>query len=186
PVHDLGCTMKAIRRDVAQEIHLYGEMHRFIPILGHWRGARCVEIVARHHPRQYGKSKYGISRTLRVLLDLVTIKFLIQYLRSPMRLFGSAGLACAGVGLLSAASTIWMKLVHELDMTGNPLLLLSVFSMMAAVQLIGMGMLGELGARIYYESQSEFPYAVRSTLNFSQSINSSGELGPTLPLRKVA
>lgn len=186
PVHDLGCTMKAIRRGVAQEIHLYGEMHRFIPILGHWRGARCVEVVAHHHPRRFGKSKYGISRTLRVLLDLVTIKFLIRYLGSPMRLFGSAGLACGLVGACAAAGTIGMKLFHGVDMTGNPLLLLTAFSMMAAVQLIGMGMLGELGARIYYESQATFPYAVRNKMNFDLPLAAPPGAQNIQTLRKAA
>jgi len=166
PVRDLGCTLKAIRREIAQEIPLYGEMHRFIPILGHWRGARCVEVVIRHHPRRWGKSKYGISRVLRVILDSITIKFLIRYLGSPMRLFGSAGLACGTLGFLSAAATIFMKLSQGIDMTGNPLLLLSVLSVMVGVQLFLMGMLGELGARIYYESQNKFPYAIRRKTNF--------------------
>ena len=103
PVHDLGCTLKAIRREIAQEIELYGEMHRFIPILARDRGAKCTEMVTKHHPRRFGQSKYGISRTLRVLLDLLTVKYLIQYLPSPMRLFGMGGLACCLVGMLSGA-----------------------------------------------------------------------------------
>ena len=88
PIHDLGCTLKAIRREIAQELELYGEMHRFIPILAHQRGARCVEVVTRHHARQFGTSKYGISRTFRVLLDLITVKYLLDYVASPMQLFG--------------------------------------------------------------------------------------------------
>lgn len=166
PVHDLGCTLKVIRREIAQELELYGEMHRFIPILAHWRGARCAEVVTRHHPRRAGESKYGLSRTLRVLLDLITVKYMIQYLTSPMKLFGLVGLAALAIGVLSGLTTLVMKLAYGVDMTGNPLLLLSTFSSLAAVQFIILGMLGELGARTYFESQRKRPYAIRATLNF--------------------
>ncbi|HVW36398.1 MAG TPA: glycosyltransferase family 2 protein, partial [Pirellulales bacterium] len=122
PVHDLGCTLKAMRREIAHDLQLYGEMHRFIPILAHWRGARCAEVVTRHHPRKFGQSKYGISRTFRVILDLITVKYMIQYLTSPMKLFGGMGLASFGLGALSGAATVGMKLAGGVDMTGNPLL----------------------------------------------------------------
>ncbi|MEO1995857.1 MAG: glycosyltransferase family 2 protein [Planctomycetaceae bacterium] len=168
PVHDLGCTLKAIRREIAQELPLYGEMHRFIPILAGWRGAKCVEVVARHHPRRFGTTKYGISRTLRVILDLITVKYLIRYLQSPMKLFGSVGFLCGGVGLVSGAATVWMKLAGGIDMTGNPLLLLAALSLMVGVQFLALGMLGELGARIYYGSHEREPYAVRETINFDE------------------
>ena len=106
PVHDLGCTLKAMRREIAQDLQLYGEMHRFIPILAHWRGARCAEIVTRHHPRRFGQSKYGISRTTRVLLDLITVKYMTQYLTSPMKLFGKMGLLSVAVGILAGIAAI--------------------------------------------------------------------------------
>jgi len=170
-VHDLGCTLKAVRREVAQELELYGEMHRFIPILGHWRGARCAEVVTRHHPRRFGVSKYGLSRIVRVLLDLITVKYVIRYLVSPMRLFGAVGLCCGTVGLLSGAATIYMKLFTHIDMTGNPLLLLSVFSTLLGVQFFGMGMLGELGARIYYQVRQQRPYAVRRSVNLNTEVD---------------
>jgi glycosyltransferase involved in cell wall biosynthesis len=166
PVHDLGCSLKAIRRDVAQELRLYGEMHRFIPILAHWRGAKCAEVVTRHRPREFGQSKYGISRTLRVLFDLITVKYLTRYLISPMKLFGSVGLVCGVVGLVAGAATIGMKLMQGADMTGNPLLLLAAVSTMLALQFLGMGMLGELGVRIFYEFEQNQPYAIRRTRNF--------------------
>jgi len=166
PVHDLGCTLKAIRREVAQELSLFGEMHRFIPILAHWRGARCIEVETKHHPRKYGTSKYGLSRTIRVILDLITVKYLIRYLVSPMKLFGAIGLTCGFVGSITGLVTIWMKLFGQVDMTGNPLLLLCVFSIMLGVQFFGMGMLGELGARIYYQQKNFQPYAVRHKVNF--------------------
>lgn len=164
PVHDLGCTMKAVRTEIAREIPLYGEMHRFIPILAHWRGARCLEVPVRHHARRFGTSKYGIGRTHRVLMDLITVTYLIRYLASPMKLFGSLGLLCGAVGCLALAATVGMKLFSGSDMTGNPLLLLTVFSGMVAMQFFVLGMLGELGARIYYESQGKFPYGVRRTI----------------------
>ncbi len=99
PVHDLGCTLKAVKTNVARELELYGEMHRFIPILAHWRGAKCIEVVTKHHARKFGESKYGISRVFKVVLDLITVKYLIRYLVSPMRLFGVCGLVCGIMGI---------------------------------------------------------------------------------------
>eukprot|EP00913_Durusdinium_trenchii_P008840 g8306.t1 len=133
PIHDLGCTLKAMRRDIAHELRLYGEMHRFIPILAHWRGARCAEVVTGHFPREFGTSKYGISRTLRVVFDLITVKYLIRYLVSPMKLFGAIGLICGIVGIVSGLATIGMKVFQQVDMTGNPLLLLAALSSMLGV-----------------------------------------------------
>lgn len=166
PVHDLGCTLKAIKTEIAQELQLFGEMHRFIPILAHWRGARCVEVVTNHHPRRFGTSKYGISRTTRVLLDLMTVKYFIQYVVSPMKLFGSIGLLCFVVGMLSGAATVWMKASSGVDMTGNPLLLLTCMSIMTGIQFLFFGMLGELCSRIYFASQNQSNYTIRKTWNF--------------------
>ncbi|HEV3006143.1 MAG TPA: glycosyltransferase, partial [Pirellulales bacterium] len=166
PVHDLGCTLKAMRREIAHDLQLYGEMHRFIPILAHWRGARCAEVVTRHHPRRFGTSKYGLSRTFRVVLDLITVKYMIQYLTSPMKLFGGIGLASWLLAGASGAATVAMKCFGEVDMTGNPFLLLTVFAALAGTQFIVLGMLGELCVRTYYESQNKQPYAIRSLVNF--------------------
>ncbi len=177
PVNDLGCTLKAMRREIAHDLQLYGEMHRFIPILAHWRGARCAEVVTRHHPRKFGTSKYGISRTFRVLLDLITVKYMIQYLTSPMKLFGGMGLGCMLLGGLAGAATLGMKLWGGIDMTGNPLLMLTVFSMMAGLQFFVLGMLGEVCVRTYYESQNKQPYAIRNLVNFD---------APMEPLRRAA
>lgn len=188
PVRDLGCTLKAIRREVAQELSLYGEMHRFIPILAHWRGAKCTEVVTKHHPRKFGTSKYGLSRTIRVVLDLITVKYLIRYLVSPMKLFGAVGLACGVVGGLSLLATIGMKLYGQVDMTGNPLLIMSVFSVMLGVQFFGMGMLGELGARIYYQERKLQPYAIRHKSNFdvTESTESDDESEEEIRPRRAA
>ncbi|QDU81944.1 Undecaprenyl-phosphate 4-deoxy-4-formamido-L-arabinose transferase [Polystyrenella longa] len=166
PVNDIGCTLKAIRREVAQELELFGDMHRFIPILAYWRGAKCAEVVTKHHPRRYGETKYGISRTFKVLLDLITVKYMIQYLVSPMRLFGSMGLLSGGLAALAGAATVAMKVISGVDMTGNPLLLLTVFSVMVGIQFFVLGMIGELGTRIYFEVRRTQPYAIRHLKNF--------------------
>lgn len=166
PVHDLGCTLKAVRTEIAQELQLYGEMHRFIPILAYWRGAKCAEVVTNHRARQFGTSKYGISRTTRVILDLLTVKYFIQYVVSPMKLFGMIGLLCFALSGLSGGLTVWMKLANRVDMTGNPLLLLTCLSAMLGVQFLFMGMLGELCSRIYFQVRAMPNYAVRKTLNF--------------------
>jgi glycosyltransferase involved in cell wall biosynthesis len=174
PIHDLGCTLKAIRREIAQELELYGEMHRFIPILAHQRGARCKEVVTRHHARRSGASKYGLSRTFRVLLDLITVKYLLDFFASPMKLFGALGLGCTvlagGTGLATAA----MKIVGDIDMTGNPLLLLTAFAAMAGLQFFSLGLLGEVSARIYYAAQPRQNYSVRELVNFDDGRPSKG------------
>lgn len=181
PIHDLGCTLKAIRREIACDLELYGEMHRFIPILAHARGARCVEVVTRHHARQHGVTKYGISRTARVVLDLITVKYILSYFASPMKLFGHIGIGFFLLSAFSFCGTLGMKLLGHIDMTGNPLLLLTVFGMMASIQFFSLGLLGEVSARIYYGSQNKQHYAVRETLNIESDVRPPGR-----PLRKVA
>jgi glycosyltransferase involved in cell wall biosynthesis len=173
PIHDLGCTLKAIRREIARELELYGQMHRFIPILAHWRGARCLEVVTRHHPRRFGTTKYGLSRTLGVILDLITVKYMLDYFASPMRLFGMFGFACAAVSVLAGAATMAMKYGGGVDMTGNPLLLMTVFAMMVSIQFFSLGLLGEVAARIYFGSQSKEHYAVRELTNFEPTLHVS-------------
>ncbi|MBR9804794.1 MAG: glycosyltransferase family 2 protein [Rubinisphaera brasiliensis] len=162
PIHDLGCTLKAIRREIAQELELYGEMHRFIPILAHRRGARCIEIVTKHHPRRFGQTKYGIGRTTRVVLDLITVNFLLRYFDSPMKLFGKAAMYCGVIGALSGLATVGMKLFGGIDMTGNPLLLQTVLSVMVSMQFFSLGIIGEVCTRLYYSNSSNRHYAVRN------------------------
>lgn len=175
PVRDLGCTLKAMRRPIAQDLNLYGEMHRFIPIIAHWQGAKCAEVETNHHPRRFGQTKYGISRTLRVVLDLVTVKYLIHYSTSPMRLFGSMGLVCGIAAGLAGFAVVAMKLLSGFDMSGNPLLYVSLFGMLLGLQFFSLGMLGEMNARIYYESQGRKPYAVRRTTGFDRNDESDHE-----------
>jgi glycosyltransferase involved in cell wall biosynthesis len=160
-IHDLGCTLKAMRREIAQELELYGEMHRFIPILAHARGARCCEMVVSHHPRQFGQTKYGISRTLRVLLDLVTVKYLLDYFASPMKLFGRFALVSLAAAGISLMATIAMRMAGQIDMTGNPLLLAAVLFTVVSGQFFGLGLLGEVSARIYFAQPGRRSYAVR-------------------------
>jgi glycosyltransferase involved in cell wall biosynthesis len=178
PIHDLGCTLKAIRREVAVELELYGEMHRFIPILAHQRGARCVEVVTRHYPRRFGQTKYGLSRTVRVVLDLITVKYMLDYFASPMKLFGRFGLACFVVTVAASIAAIVMKVAARADMTGNPLTLLAAISAIAAIQFFSLGLLGEVSARIYYGQERRANYAIRELINCDGSEAS--------PLRRAA
>lgn len=166
PIRDLGCTLKAIRREIADDLELYGEMHRFIPILAHWHGARCREVVTRHHPRQYGTTKYGLSRTFRVLLDLMTVKYLLRYSSRPMHLFGGIGMACGVGGVLSGLTTIAMKLFFGSNMTGNPLLLLTVLLTIVAIQFCSLGLISEVSTRIFFGTFGRQSYSVRRTVNF--------------------
>ena len=164
-VKDMGCTLRALRRDLAEALPLYGEMHRFVPVLAQQYGARLAQIPVRHHPRQAGKTKYNLTRTFRVVLDLITIKFLHSYLTRPMHVLGLAGLVSMGLGVVSLLATIWMKAHRGIFMTGNPLLLLSVLLELVGVQFISMGLIGEVLSRTYFESQGKTAYAVRGTLN---------------------
>lgn len=183
PVHDLGCALRVMRREVAQELELYGEMHRFVAVLAHWRGARATELITRHYPRRFGRSKYGLKRTVGVLLDLLTVKFIVDYFSSPMRLFGRLGLGCLFLGFLALCATIAMKVFEGLDMTGNPLLLLGVFSAMVSVQLFSLGLLGELCVRIYYLIERRGSVGIRRAINFTgfdgEKDREAGEDGPS-------
>jgi hypothetical protein len=150
-------------------------MHRFIPILAHARGARCAEVVTNHRPRQYGKTKYGMSRTFRVILDSITVKFLLDWSASPMKCFGGLGLGCLAVTLPSALATVLMKLAGGVDITSNPLLVLAVLTMIIAGQFFGLGLLGEVNARIYFGSRGKHHYAVRELVNFDSDSPSDRE-----------
>jgi glycosyltransferase involved in cell wall biosynthesis len=169
PFKDFGCTLRALRRDVAESLPLYGEMHRFVPALALQYGARMAQIPVRHHPRRAGVTKYNLTRTIRVMLDLMTVKFLSGYLTRPMHVLGTVGLGMMGVGGLSFLATIVMKWAQGIFWTGNPLLLLSVMLEVIGIQFILMGLLGEVLARTYFESQGKTPYAVRTTRNLGAS-----------------
>jgi glycosyltransferase involved in cell wall biosynthesis len=165
-LHDYGCTLKAYRREVLEPVRLYGEMHRFIPVYAKWAGARITEQVVRHHARKEGKSKYGFARTLRVLLDLTTVKFLGDYSTKPLYLFGFWGVAFIAGGFVSGIVTLIEKFGTPMVYAHrNPLLLLAVMLFVVGVQLIGMGLLAELLVRTYHESQSKPVYLVAEELN---------------------
>jgi glycosyltransferase involved in cell wall biosynthesis len=165
-LHDYGCTLKAYRKEVLEGINLYGEMHRFVPALASQVGAKVTELPVAHHPRLHGQSKYGISRTVRVILDLMTVKFLLTYSTKPIQLFGKWGIYTIGAGMLSGAGTLYMKLFEHVNMNRNPLLILTAFLLFMGVQFIVLGLLGELNARTYYEAQGKPIYVVREKLNF--------------------
>lgn len=164
-LHDYGCTLKAYRREVLDGINLYGEMHRFVPALASQFGAKVAELPVNHFPRRHGVSKYGISRTLRVVLDLMTVKFLMAYSTKPIQLFGRWGVYTIMAGLGSGAMTVYMKLFEHLSMNRNPLLILTAFLFFMGIQFIVLGLLGELNARTYFESQGKPIYVVRDRLN---------------------
>jgi len=164
-LHDYGCTLKAYRREVLDGINLYGEMHRFVPALASQVGARVAELPVKHHPRRHGVSKYGISRTVRVILDLMTVKFLLAYSTKPIQLFGKWGLYTLLAGFCSGAMTLYMKFFEHFSMNRNPLLIMTAFLLFMGVQFIVLGLLGELNARTYYEAQGKPIYVVRDRIN---------------------
>ncbi len=160
-LRDYGCTLKGYRREVIQHIRLYGEMHRFIPVFAEWVGARVAEIPVQHHRRQHGESKYGLFRTFKVLLDLMTVKFLVSYSTKPMYLFGGLGLlSFLGGGLLSAL-TLYQKFFFGVKAHRNPVLLLSIFLFIVGLQFILFGLVAELIIRTYHESQGKPTYILR-------------------------
>ncbi len=161
-LHDSGCTLKAYRAEVLQNLHLYGEMHRFIPALASAMGVRVREVVTRHHPRRAGKSKYGIGRIVRVALDLITVKFLLSYLTRPIQVFGLPGLFSVAAGLGISGYLTVLKLGFGQEIGHRPLLLLGVLLLVLGTQLIVLGLLGEMISRVYHEQQKKLTYVVRS------------------------
>jgi glycosyltransferase involved in cell wall biosynthesis len=160
-LHDYGCALKAYRRDVIDNVRLYGEMHRFIPALAAEAGARIVEVPVLHRPRTRGKSKYGIDRAVRVALDLMWVKFVMRFLQRPLHAFGGIGLALLLPGMAILAYLAFDKLVLGNDIGGRPLLMLGVLMALMGVQLVGTGVLGEVLTRIYHEPQGRRQYTLR-------------------------
>jgi len=160
-LHDYGCSLKAYRREILEDVQLYGEMHRFIPALARWAGASITEVVVTHHPREFGTSKYGLSRTSRVFLDLMTVKFLLSYSTRPIQVFGKWGLLSAILGFLMALWLSFRKFAFGEDIGNRPALLLAVLLILVGFQFITMGLLAELQARTYYEAQDKPIYAIR-------------------------
>lgn len=167
-LHDYGCTLKALRRDIAKELKLYGEMHRFIPALAADLGAKIIEVPVSHHARQHGRSQYGISRIVRVILDLITVKFLSKYSTRPSHLFGLCGLVAMLGGLGICGILGIQRLFFQTSLADRPLLLLGVVLLIVGVQFITMGLLGELLSRAYHEGQGKLVYVIKEIVNSSQ------------------
>ena len=166
PLHDYGCSLKAYRRELLQDVRLYGEMHRFIPIYAAWAGARVTEIPVEHHARTMGKSKYGLSRTIKVVFDLMTIKFMASYQTKPIYVFGTFGMLAFLISLLGGLYAVFLKLFHKADFVQTPLPILSIVMFAVGIQFLLMGLLAEMLVRTYHESQSKAIYAVRERLGF--------------------
>ena len=164
-LHDYGCTLKAYRSEIIKELRLYGEMHRFIPALMWGNGARIAELSVQHRPRLHGKSKYGLSRTLRVLLDLLTIKFCLTSLNKPLRFFGLIGLATSGAGLATCMYLATLRIFWGQPLADRPFLLLGVLLVVTGVQFLCVGILAEIQIRTYHESSQKPVYAVREILD---------------------
>jgi glycosyltransferase involved in cell wall biosynthesis len=171
-LHDYGCTMKAYRREVVRNLNLYGEMHRFLPALASIYGANVAEVVVQHHPRLRGKSKYGLSRILKVFLDLMTVKFLLSYSTKPIRLFGPLGLGALSLSVLSGLAAVYMKFFDDLSLNRNPLFLLSVILLFMGIQLISLGLMAEINVRTYHESQDKPIYVVKEVLGGIEKVSS--------------
>ena len=163
-LHDYGCTLRAMRQEVVKDLHLYGEMHRFIPAIASWMGIRLGEVKVNHRPRRAGKSKYGLSRVFRVLLDLLTVKFLLSFSGRPIQFFGGIGLVSGGTGV---AMLLWLgleKILMGNNLADRPVVLLAILLVLAGMQFITVGLLAEMQARIYHETQKKPIYTIRKVL----------------------
>jgi len=163
-LHDYGCTLKAYKRKLVLDIDLYGELHRFLPALISWSGCKISEIPVNHRKRKFGKSKYGLSKTLNVILDLITVKFMLISHRGPMQIFGRWGLLFSFLGFVSGVLTLAMKVFNNFDMTGNPLLYLTIFWMMMSLLFVSIGLLGELNLRSYSQSSKRKIYVIETVI----------------------
>jgi glycosyltransferase involved in cell wall biosynthesis len=170
-LNDYGCTLKAYRKDVIKGVRLYGEMHRFIPIYAAWQGARVTELPVRHHPRQFGQSKYGLERIVKVVLDLMVVKFLDRHFVKPIYVFGGFGVFSFALSGLSALYMIYLKFAEGLSMIQTPLPLLSAMAFLVGVMSLLMGLLAEMLVRVYFESQNRAPYLVKDLVNFGDGVS---------------
>lgn len=167
-LHDYGCSLKAYRREVIKGVKLYGEMHRFIPIYATWQGARVAEIPVVHHPRIHGKSKYGLERTFKVILDLIVVKFLAQYAQKPIYVFGAFGLLSLFIAFIAAVVALYYKIFGDKSFIETPLPLIFVMASITGIMCILMGLLAEIIMRTYYESQGKPVYLIDECLNLEQ------------------
>ena len=163
-LHDYGCTLKAFSKDVVKNVKLYGEMHRFIPAIASGMGIDFTEVKVNHRPRRFGTSKYGISRTIRVVLDLLTVKFLLSYATRPIQVFGLMGVISGGIGFIIALIMTFQRQFMGVPLSDRPLLFLAVLLIFIGIQFISLGLIAELQARTYHESQNKPIYFVKNVL----------------------
>lgn len=164
-LHDYGCSLKIYRAEILRDVRLYGEMHRFLPALCFWQGASVAEVPTKHRPRIHGTSKYGLGRTLRVVMDLLTVKFLMSFSTRPLHVFGAWGFVSMALGIAINLYLSFQKLVMGMAIGGRPLLLLGVLLLFTGFQFMSMGLLGEMLARIYHESQQKPIYSIRRVVS---------------------
>ena len=169
---DYGCTLKVFRSNIAKGMGLYGELHRFIPVLASFEGARIQQMNVRHHARQFGISKYGLGRTFKVISDLILMLFMKKYLQRPMHLFGNLGVFTFLAGAAISIYLLALKIMGE-DIWGRPLLILGVMLFLAGIQLITIGLVMEMQMRTYYESQQKRPYSIRRITDHQQSVSNN-------------
>lgn len=167
-LHDYGCTLKAYRKDVLANLHLYGEMHRFVPVYASWHGGKVTEVEVTHHPRKWGHSKYGLERIFKVLLDIIVIKFLGDFQTKPIYVFGFFGMACFLGSFLIGLYTVYLRVFEGTSFIQTPLPLLVVMVFLIGVLSIFLGLLAELLIRVYFESQGKPVYFIRDTLNIDR------------------
>ena len=176
-LHDYGCTLKAFHREVIKSIRLYGEMHRFIPAIASGMGISFTEVKVNHRPRRFGASKYGISRTIRVILDLLTVKFLLSYSTRPIQVFGLMGILCGGIGVLVAMIMTIQRQFFGVPLADRPLLFLAVLLIFIGIQFISLGLIAELQARTYHESQNKPVYYIKQIYRADGTGNASAGEG---------
>jgi glycosyltransferase involved in cell wall biosynthesis len=174
-IKDYGCTLKLFEKEIAEELGLYGELHRFIPVLAKLQGARITQVDVKHHARQFGKSKYGINRTFRVMSDLILMVFMRRYMQKPMHLFGTLGFISLGAGILINLYLLGLKIMGN-DIGGKPLLILGLILLLGGIQFITIGIIADISVRTYYESQNKKTYNVRKVLRGSSVRNRQSEI----------
>ena len=167
-LHDYGCSLKAYRKDILEGVRLYGELHRFLPICASWNGAKVTEVAVNHKPRVFGKSKYGLSRTYKVLLDLIVLKFLSDFSTKPIYFFGGFSFMCFGLSILLMVWSFYLKIFQNIDLDGTPLLIFSAVFVIVGMQLLLMGILADLLMRTYFESQGKKTYQVKEAVNLEE------------------
>jgi len=174
-IKDYGCTLKVFRREIAEELGLYGELHRFIPVLAKLQGAKITQVDVKHHPRIHGKSKYGINRTFKVMSDLILLVFFRRYLQKPMHLFGTIGFISFGLGVLINMYLLVLKIMGH-DIGGKPLLILGLILLLGGIQFITIGIIADINVRTYFESQNKKTYNVRKIYHSRREVNESSSV----------